>query len=61
MVKKIKSEKNKAKDENSNKIREKNDDKNNNEKQIKSKETVLHKNIKEKKGFRKKSKSKRQT
>ena len=58
MVKKIKSEKNKAKDENSNKIREKNDDKNNNEKQIKSKETVLHKNIKEKRDFAKNQKVK---
>ena len=58
MVKKIKSEKNKAKDENSNKIREKNDDKNNNEKQIKSKETVLHKNIKEKRDFAKNQKLK---
>ena len=58
MVKKIKSEKNKAKDENSNKIREKNDDKNNNEKQIKSKETVLHKNIKEKRDFAKNKKVK---
>ena len=58
MVKKIKSDKNKAKDENSNKIREKNDDKNNNEKQIKSKETVLHKNIKEKRDFAKNQKVK---
>ena len=58
MVKKIKSEKNKAKDENSKKIREKNDDKNNNEKQIKSKETVLHKNIKEKRDFAKNQKVK---
>ena len=58
MVKKIKSEKNKAKDENSNKIREKNDDKNNNEKQIKSKETLLHKNIKEKRDFAKNQKVK---
>ena len=58
MVKKIKSEKNKAKDENSNKIREKNDDKNNNEKQIKSKETVLHKNIKEKRDLVKNQKVK---
>ena len=58
MVKKIKSEKNKAKDENSNKIREKNDDKNNNEKQIKSKETVLYKNIKEKRDFAKNQKVK---
>ena len=58
MVKIIKSEKSKAKDENSNKIREKNDDKNNNEKQIKSKETVLHKNIKEKRDFAKNQKVK---
>jgi len=58
MVKKIKSEKNKVKDENSNKIREKNDDKNNNEKQIKSKETILHKNIKEKRDFAKNQKVK---
>ena len=58
MVKKIKSEKNKAKDENSNKIREKNDDKNNNEKQIKSKETVLHKKIKEKRDIAKNQKVK---
>ena len=58
MVKKIKSEKSKAKDENLNKIKEKKEEKNNNEKQIKSKETVLHKNIKEKRDFAKNQKVK---
>ena len=58
MVKKIKSEKSKAKDENLNKIKEKKEEKNNNEKQIKSKETVLHKNIKEKRDLVKNQKVK---
>ena len=58
MVKKIKSEKNKTKDEIRNKTKENIESKNNNINETKTKETVLHKNIKEKRDFAKAQKVK---
>jgi len=58
MVKKIKSEKNKTKDEISNKTKENIESKNNNITETKTKETVLLKNIKEKRDFAKAQKVK---
>ena len=58
MVKKIKSEKNKTKDEIRNKTKENIESKNNNTNTTKTKETVLHKNIKEKRDFAKAQKVK---
>ena len=58
MVKKIKSEKNKTKDEIHNKTKENIESKNNNINETKTKETVLHKNIKEKRDFAKAQKAK---
>ena len=58
MVKKIKSEKNKTKDEIHNKTKENIESKNDNINTTKTKETVLHKNIKEKRDFAKAQKAK---
>ena len=58
MVKKIKSERSKTKDEIHNKTKENIESKNDNINETKTKETVLHKNIKEKRDFAKARKAK---